>query len=589
MYKDWDLSILYSSFNDGNFKEDYENLPKEIEKILNFAKDNFGYENVTSNEKEVIENYINMCNKFSKYYNLLYFSSLVLATDTENIEALKIQNTIEEALTSLVSANTAFNAYLLKLDDFEDIIQSSSILKEHEFVLKEFKEEGKYNLSDKEELIIATLQLNGSNAWTTLWNQVTSTLNVDIRLNGKNLVMPLSKIRSMAEDCEQYVRKTAYYAEIGAYPKIEKTAAACLNAIKGEAMSIANLRGYSNVMEMTLKSSRMDCETLNVLISTLEESLPIFDKYFKHKAKLLGHNNKKLPFYDLFAPVGDINMTFTKEEAIQFILKNFNNFSEDLGDFTKNAFDNDWIDWDSLEGKLGGAFCENLHYVKQSRILTNFSGSFSDVLTLAHELGHAYHGEALKDVSFLNTRYSMPIAEVASTFCETLVCNAAIGTATKEEKLVILENNIQGMAQVIVDIYSRYLFESEVFSKRVTGSLSANELKEIMINCQKKSYGDVLTDLHPYMWLCKPHYYYVNSNFYNFPYAYGLLFAKGLYSIYLNEGPTFAQKYKRLLTSTGQNSLYDVGLMVDINIRSKDFWRNAISIIESDIDKFLTM
>jgi oligoendopeptidase F len=219
--------------------------------------------------------------------------------------------------------------------------------------------------------------------------------------------------------------------------------------------------------------------------------------------------------------------------------------------------------------------------------MMNFSGSFGDVLTLAHEFGHAYHGHSLKDVTYLNSKYSMPIAEVASTFCETLICEAAMKTATTAEKQVILENNIQGMAQIIVDIYSRYIFESEFIAERENGSLSVDEIKEIMVSAQQKAYGEGLEDNHPYMWVCKPHYYYVNRNFYNFPYAYGLLFAKGLYGMYLNEGESFTGKYKDLLTATGCNSLYEVGKIVDIDVRKKEFWKTALDVIIDEIEQFI--
>ncbi|MCK5200009.1 MAG: peptidase M3, partial [Spirochaetales bacterium] len=222
-------------------------------------------------------------------------------------------------------------------------------------------------------------------------------------------------------------------------------------------------------------------------------------------------------------------------------------------------------------------------------IMSNFDGSFSGVTTLAHELGHGYHGHCLKNESFLNSDYPMPLAETASIFCETLIINAALKNASEEEAFTILENSIQGDTQVIVDIYSRFLFESELFEKRKSASLSVEELKTIMLTAQKTSYGNGLDPdiLHPYMWACKPHYYYADYNFYNFPYAFGLLFAKGLYAEYIKTGDSFIEKYDKLLKETGKKQIADVTAMIDIDIRSSEFWRSSLKLVEQDIEKFI--
>lgn len=598
MYKNWDLSILFKGLEDEKFTNYYKDIPNEIKKLVSYAKNNF--ENIKDAENSVankIETFIKMYNDFSKYYNVLMYAQLILEVDSENIKALKVLNTVENYFTELTVADTLFKKYLLEIKNLESIIDTSPLLTDHKFILLQTKENASHMLEMGEEIVFEKLKLTGSNAWSSMYGQVISNLEVDININGDSQQLSLSQVRNMADEEDPYLRKTAYYAELNSYSKIEKPIAQSLNAIKGEAITTAHLRGYDSVLDMTLKNSRMDKKTLDVLISTIKDALPIFKKYFNHKAKLLGHSGA-LPFYDLFAPVkipfnpqkpvNSNNLQYTKQEAVDFIVKNFSNFSKDLGDFANNAFQNNWIDWDPKKGKSGGAFCANLHNVKESRILANFSGSFGDILTLAHELGHAYHGEALKDSSFLNSNYSMPIAEVASTFCETLVCNVALKSANKAEALSISENNLQNTAQVIIDIYSRYLFETEVIKRREYGSLSVDEFKEIMVDSQQKAYGDSLSSIkHPYMWICKGHYYSAENNFYNFPYAYGLLFAKGLYTMYLNEGQTFAQKYKALLAATGQNNLYEVGRTVSINVHDKAFWDGALDTVEKEIDEFI--
>jgi oligoendopeptidase F len=293
----------------------------------------------------------------------------------------------------------------------------------------------------------------------------------------------------------------------------------------------------------------------------------------------------------MFAPMGNVDMQFSYEEARDYVVKNFRTFSDKLADFAANAFDKRWIDAEPREGKRGGAFCSNLQVIKESRILANFTGSFSNMTTLAHELGHGYHGSCLTDQSYLNSEYTMPIAETASIFSETIIKNAALKESSAEEAFSILENDIGDAGQVIVDIYSRFLFESEVFRHRAEGSLSVNDLKSIMINAQKEAYGDGLDEnnLHPYMWVNKPHYYYPETNFYYFPYAFGLLFAKGLYVEYLKRGQSFVEDYDRLLSITGKNRIADVATTMGIDIRNIDFWRSSLKLIENDIEKFISL
>ena len=257
----------------------------------------------------------------------------------------------------------------------------------------------------------------------------------------------------------------------------------------------------------------------------------------------------------------------------------------------QKAINNDWIDVEPREGKVGGAFCAGIHTLGESRILLNFGGSFGDVVTMAHELGHGFHGECLKNESILNSNYPMPIAETASTFCETIIKKAAIKDATEKEALSILETEISDCTQVIVDIYSRFLFEKSVFEERKESALTVERIKELMLNAQKEAYGDGLDEnyLHPYMWAWKPHYYDANYNYYNFPYAFGLLFAKGLYAEYLKKGSDFVSEYERLLSITGKNKIADITKEVGIDIHDKEFWKNSLKTIEEDIEKFIML
>lgn len=588
MNLNWSLKELYTSFNSEEFLEDMECLTEVIDEINKWTeiivKD-------TDCAKVKLEGYVE---RFSVLADLITkigsFIELSISVNTKDDEALKYSDILEKKLTKIVEAETKLNKWISSIENIDEVIKDSILLKDHEFILKEVVEKSKYLLTDREEAIIANMQNTGSNAWGKLKDNLISTHKVEINEDGKIKEYPLTVVLNMAYDKDEKVRKRAYEAEIASYTKIEEGVAAALNGIKGEVLTICEFRGYKSPLEQTLINSRMDEESLNVMLEAMKESMPKFREYLKRKAEILGHKNG-LPFYDMYAPIVESDMEFDYEKGKKFVVDKFRTFSDNLANFAQKAMNNNWIDVMPKEGKVGGAFCAGIHYLGESRILLNYGNSFSDVVTMAHELGHGFHGECLKDESVLNTEYPMPIAETASTFCETIVKKAAIKEADKITALAILESEISDCNQVIVDIYSRFLFEKSLFETRKESALTVDQIKKLMLDAQREAYGDGLDPeyLHPYMWTWKPHYYYANSNFYNFPYAFGLLFAKGLYAEYLKKGSEFSSEYENLLSITGKHNIADITKEVGIDIHNKEFWKSSLRTIEEDIDKFMEL
>lgn len=573
----WKLDGLYESFED-------ERLEKDIVKAGNMLKELDAMCDKALTEKddsmETLSSFFEKSNELGDLFSNVYiFARLTMSVDTSNMKALAVIERVEKYMPVLAVMEVKFTKWVSQIENFE----YEGVIKEHRFSISETLRQARYMLDDKSEMIIATMKNTGSSAWEKLQDTMVSSLMVE--MEGEKL--PLPAIRNKAYDKSSEVRKKAYEAELAAYPDIEKSSAACLNAIKGEVIEICRMREYESPLEMTLLTSRMDRKTLDAMISAMKEYLPDFRRYLKKKADMLGHE-KGLPFYDLFAPIGGVDKEYSFEDARDFIVKNFSTFSNELGDYATNAFDNNWIDAKIREGKVGGAFCANIHGIKESRIMSNFSGVFSDVTTLAHELGHGYHGHCLKDATYTNSNYPMPLAETASIFCESIVMNAALKEAGHDEAIAILEHSLIEATQVIVDILSRYIFETELFERRQTSSVSVDDLKDMMTRAQKEAYGEGLDEdvLHPYMWACKTHYYSGGRNFYNFPYAFGLLFAKGLYARYLEEGDDFVKKYDKILCETGKNDIKAVLKTVDVDSGDINFWRKSLELIREDIDKF---
>lgn len=577
----WNLDVLYTSFDDPQIQIDLNEIPiviSQMKEVLSKIEQ--------EPSAELLITYMNKNNVLMDLFETLgNYGQLNYSVDTKNNKAMKLIESVEGLYPEMTLLEVAFKKSLLGISSLSNLLEDEK-LAPYAFIINEALSSAKHMLTDKEENMLAQLKNTGSNAWSKLQDVAISSLMV----NFEDEKVPITLIRSFAYDGSLEKRKKAYEAEIAAYDQIASTSAAALNAIKGQVWTEVKLRGYQHPLDMTLEQSRMDKETLDAMMTAIKEYLPVFRSYLKKKAQLLGHEGS-LPFYDLFAPVGDGELTYSYQEAADFIVKQFSTFSDDLGDFAQKAFDSNWIDAKPREGKVAGAFCSNLHSKNESRIMANFNGSFNDMSTLAHELGHGYHGECLKGVPSSNSDYPMPLAETASIFCETIVSNAALKTAPDNVKLGIIENSVMSANQVITDIYSRYLFETALFEKRQASSLSVEELKEAMIEAQKASYGDGLdaTKMHPFMWVCKPHYYSAEYNFYNFPYAFGLLFAKGLYAMYLEEGEAFVEKYKTLLKATGDHNIKDVLATVGVDAHNPDFFRNSLEIIKQEIDYILSV
>ncbi len=577
----WDLSDLYLGLDDKQYQQDFNDIVEDIEELAIFAN------SLKDVSKDSVVGILERRNKLSSNLRkVISFLSLNESVDSANNE---YKNQMQKAMQ--LAAKTAepqakMDAHLASITNLEELCAQDELILQHKFYIEEIMSEKPFQLSATEEGLISKLNLNGVNTWQDLYNYLTSTFKLDY--NGEKVT--ITQIRNLAYSSDQAVRKAAYKAELAGYKGIEASLAYSLNSIKGHVNTMVELRGYDSALHMTLKASRMDKATLDAMFLAIDDSLPKFRQFLRHKGKLLGHSNG-LPFYDLFAPVVKSDKEYTVEKAQAMIKESFATFSDDLLNMVTQAFDDNWIDYLPKENKRGGAFCSNLPMIKQSRVMSNFGNDLGGVVTLAHELGHAYHGLKIQDHHMLNTSYVMPIAETASNFCELILSEAALKTADKNEKIQLLENMISDATQVIVDIYSRFLFEKSVFENRQNSLLLADDLVKLMEDAQLKTYGNGLDKdyLHGYMWACKGHYYSSGRNYYNFPYAYGGLFAKGLYAKYLEEGESFVAKYDQMLTNTTVASCEDIGKMVDVDVSQKEFWSKSLGMIEDMIDDFIRL
>lgn len=589
----WDLSNVYPSLESPEFEAAIADAKAQIESMQDYAA-RAAKLDASAPKAELAAMVGEGVDRFNKLWELIgtlwpYISAFV-TTNSRDTLAMKKFSEFQQMMVPAQTLGTQFQAWVGTLAPvLDEIIPLNESAKAHAFNLKEMAQQAKYLMSQAEESLAAELNLSGASAWSKLQGTVTSQLTVDFELDGEVKKLPMPALINLHSHPDEDVRRRAYEAEMKAWKSVEEPLAAAMNGIKGTVNTLNKRRGLEDALHSAIDAARIDRATLEAMLGAMEASFPMFRRYFKAKAKRFGQD--KLPWWNLFAPVGSANKQYTWDEARDFILKNFGTFSPELAAFAQRAFDNNWIDAEQREGKRGGAFCMGLDGVKESRILCNFDGSLDQVSTIAHELGHGFHNECAYQANKTPMQQDTPmtLAETASIMCETIVMEAVLKEATDpQEELAILETRLIGDAQVIVDIYSRYLFEKEVFERREKSELSAQDLCDIMERAQKATYGDGLDEnaLHKYMWTWKPHYYSEGRSFYNFPYAFGLLFGLGLYAIYQQRGEAFVADYKNLLASTGEASAADLAARFGIDIRSRKFWEDSLAIIGKKIDRY---
>ena len=580
MYDKWSLDVLYTGFDDPKFQEEFKQLDEFVEKFKNTAESL-----ADKDARTAVKDALTLTEEYQRVlYRQANYCSLRQSVNTNDGETVSYLGRIFQKNNDITPYATAIEKFLSNLPNLDEVIGDDEMLNDYSYYLHEMQKSAKYLLSEDVETAIGVMNMSGGSAWSDLQSYLTSSVKVDY----KGETTTLSAIRNMAYDADPEVRKSAYEAELVAYEKIKDAIAFSLNSIKMQDLSECKLRGHASPLDKVLFNSKMQRATLDALLEAMKEYMPNFRSYLRAKAEALGHKNG-LPWYDLFAPMGKSDKKYSVEEAKSYLMNIFEKENPRLAEIVDRAFEENWIDFFPREGKVGGAFCAGIESEKEFRVLTNYDGSMSDIVTLAHELGHGYHNFMIFDNRPLNTDYSMPVAETASTFNENLVVNYAVKNASSdEEKLALLEGQLSDVTQIICDIYSRFLFESQVVNNRNDKFMFADELCNIMLEAQKEAYGDGLDHevLHPFMWVCKGHYYSASLGFYNFPYAFGGLFARGLYAKFQQEGPEFLEKYNYMLKETPVRSVEDVAKICDIDLTSKDFWLMSLHSYDDVIAQY---
>ena len=585
----WDVSVIYPSLESAEFEAGFADLITEIDEMI-LLFDDFDVSQqetplvnieITRNVETILQKMGDLDESIGVLYG--YIHSFV-STDSRNELAQAKRSDLQRQLQRLSVLEIRLSAWLGSLD-VNALIENSALAAEHGYMLQRAVIEAKHQMPPEKEELASNLTLSGGSAWAKLHSTYSSQLTVELETDGIIEHLPMSATRNLAYSPDRQARERAYHGELAAWEAAAVPFAACLNGVKGEVDLLSKERKWPSPLDAALFDNGIDRTILDAMMEAAHESFPDFRRYLRAKAKMLGL--EKLAWYDLFAPVVTDGQTWEYETATDFILEQFTQYSPRMGELARRAFDENWIDAGPRPGKVDGAFCMRLQ-AEESRILSNFKPSYAGLNTLAHELGHAYHGYVIVEKKPLLRNYPMTLAETASIFCETIVKRAAINVVDANEQINILEMSLMGSCQVVVDITSRFLFEQSIFAKRAERELSISEFNELMLDAQRQTYGDGLDDnaLHPYMWGVKSHYYSVGRSYYNYPYMFGLLFGLGLYARYQDAPDTFRANYDDLLASTGQTSAANLAQRFGFDISTTDFWRSSLDVIRADIDRF---
>lgn len=582
----WDLSNIYESFECEKFTKDFKLLRNRIHDIDSWMKVNFQDKD---NAEDKIKYFIEFKNEACDLvYKLGGFSYLTSAADTKNISANQNFNKVLVFEQKIKSAENEFQSWLLKIDNIHEIIHNSEYLKDYGFYLHELIDDGKHIPSKAEGKLLGRMKGVSSNAWEGLFRTIISNHKVEIDLNKKKESLTLQAAQSLSNSDDPEIRKKAFGARCESYSKIADTVTWAYNSIKGEQIIESELKGYDSVLQMAMKGYRLKEETLHTMFKTIKKYLPVIQRGIIHKAKLLGYNNA-LPFYDLYAPLGNLEKVYSFDEVKSIILGNLKNYGGRLYTIAEKAFSENWIDAEPREGKRNGGFCTNIHSVKQSRILFNFTGRSDNILQLSHEIGHAYHHDCLNTQSCINSVCSLAIMESAAIFSENFLQKRILDLSPQEEKLNILNGLLLRDVRLISDIYAYFTFETKVFEIRKERILSQDELCSLLDYAFSGAYGDSIEKetIDKYAWMALPQLFYSSRPYYMVSYVFGLLFTKGLYSQYLKDKDKFAGDFEHFLAISGKYSVEDAAAQLNTDINSEEFWENSLKIVEEEIDAFI--
>lgn len=520
------------------------------------------------------------------------FGGCLIAQNVADNQAQSIVGEADQLVSEWEKLKTILEAWSIAQTDtaWNDLVSDSALIG-FKFYLNELREVARHKMPVDRESLALDLAVNGYHAWNRLYDRMAGDLRVSIEVRGETKEVSLGQLVSIMDDPDRSIRKRAFEKMAEAWQSRADMAAMTLNAQAGFRLALYKHRGWNTPLFEPLLLNRLSQQSLDAMWHVVARETKRLAPYIEAKKKLLGID--KFRWYDEFATVGEVHRKWPFNEAAEFVISNCRSFSDHLADYCRLAVDKRWIEAEDRPGKAGGAFCTTFGIHRQSRVFMTYSGTYDNLSTLAHELGHAYHSYVLRDKAWLAGAYPMGLAETASIFNELLTTDSALASAqSRDERLMLLDQLLMQSYVFFTDVHCRYLFDRAFYAERAKRILDKDALSELMVNAQREAYQGLLSDdgHHPLFWCSKMHFFITDTPFYNFPYVFGFLFAGGVYDRARQEGKSFADKYRDLLADTGSMTTEQVAMKhLGVDLTREEFWAAAVDRSLSKVDEFVKL
>ncbi|MGX9929664.1 M3 family oligoendopeptidase [Virgibacillus salarius] len=590
LHPTWDLDVIFPGGSDSKAFHTYLQSTQEEMKNLFNTVSYFSPKQRDGDEETLVLLIKQLEATMKKVREAFAFISCLSAQNLKDEKANLLVSRRHEIKAEMDTIQTTFEQKLVDIPDivWDQLVKSEDLV-DVAYVLEEFRNHAKEQLVRDQEVLINDLAIDGYHAWGQMYDVIIGNMSVDMVEDGETKSYSIGQATNKLTHPNRSYRKQVFQQLDKAWKNNASLFGQTLNHLAGFRLQTYKHRNWNEVLQEPLALNRMRKETLDAMWTAIKKYKHPFVEYLMNKAKLLGLN--KLSIYDVGAPVNKVVKTSSFEEGADFIVEHFNQFSPQMADFAKMAFENRWIEAEDRPNKRPGGFCTSFPDSKQTRIFMTYSGTSSNIATLAHELGHAYHQHVMNDVNGLNQRYAMNVAETASTFAEMVVADASVKSARSiAEKKSLLEDKIQRSIAFFMNIHSRFIFERRFYEERKQELVPVKRLNDLMIEAQKEAYCDALSEYDPNFWASKLHFHITRVPFYNFPYTFGYLFSLGIYAKAQENEDSFEDAYISLLRDTGRMNVEDLAKKhLDTDLTKPEFWEAAIQLCVNDVDEYLSL
>ena len=510
------------------------------------------------------------------------YAMLRFATNTAEPRNGALLQRVQEQATVVETRLLFFELEWAELDDarVEELLQADGLdtARHHLRTIRRYRP---HLLSEPEEKVMSEKSVTGRDAWTRLFSELTSAVEVDV--DGEKVALDVALAKLMSPDRE--LRKRVQQAVTDALQPTLRTRAFVFNTLMADKSTDDRLRRYPSWISSRNLANEASDESVQALVDAVRGAYDIPQRWYRLKARLLGID--RLKDYDRMASVATADESFDWDQAKEIVLGSFGDFSPVLADTARQFFDGRWIDAPPRPNKRGGAFCSYAVPSAHPYVMLNYTSRRRDVLTLAHELGHGLHAALARDRGILEHHTPLTLSETASVFGETLVFRRLLDeTSTPDSRLTLLAEHVEGsIATVFRQVAMNRFEELAHTARRSEGELSVERLGELWKESQQELLADSveITDNYRSWWSYVPHF--IGTPGYVYAYAYGQLLALSVYGRYLEEGEAFVPRYIELLSAGGSRSPEDLGAIAGLDLTDPGFWNRGLELVRDQLGR----